>query len=492
MPEDELTFEQKVARARAEHDQLVHEMTPQISMPPPPPPAVPRRRNPLRPVASSAEVPAGRATTAPTRRNSGEAAAVASAWAAFLAADEASDAVRAHGSLLSACGVPDATAGRDAFYGVHRATLASPVVPHRTKSLVQGLLEHWTLRPQPRAAARLLISGAGPVGLRAAVEAAVMGMSVTVIERRVQISRVNILTLWAPTAEDLAAYGAHTFYSRFSTASVGSAPLHLGTREIQLVLLKNALLFGVKVCYGEELIGLQPATEQTARDATGFHAGSSYMSSASPRTNTGTDGVGDSAGSNACSDISGIGSGGGWLAWWRPSASTETHQTADGTLAFKPLKTGEYSTGIGQGRCNLMQTSGLDPSLIVSPDQVPSGDVSVAPLDALILAEGEWSDTCKRLGIEKSVDRFTQAIGLVLNLVYDHTDPRTDDNHIRSMYITPLDPVGRSLLAAGIDIEFGEYLKGATHYIAMTVTHRVSKPPPIFSPLPTVADCFLL
>jgi len=49
---------------------------------------------------------------------------------------------------------------------------------------------------------------------------------------------------------------------------------------------------------------------------------------------------------------------------------------------------------------------------------VPS-DVRLVQFDALALAEGEWSPTCKRLGVTKTVDRFATAIGLVVNLELD-------------------------------------------------------------------------
>ena len=81
-----------------------------------------------------------------------------------------------------------------------------------------------------------------PVGLRAAVEASLLGMRVTVLEKRAVFSRVNILTLWQPTADDLMALGAHLFYPRFSNRRVGTSPLHLGTREIQLVCGARALM----------------------------------------------------------------------------------------------------------------------------------------------------------------------------------------------------------------------------------------------------------
>ena len=179
------------------------------------------------------------------------------AWAAFLDAGEVSspglakplppnhspfattasqvlDAVSAYDALRRACRVPDGAFGRPAFDAVLEATLVSQV-PHKTKSLMTALGDNWKLRPIAHATTRVLISGAGPTGLRAAVEAALMGMRVHVIEKRSEFSRVNILMLWQNTADDLIAYGARTFYPKFTNRRVGTSPLHLGTREIQLV-----------------------------------------------------------------------------------------------------------------------------------------------------------------------------------------------------------------------------------------------------------------
>ena len=132
-----------------------------------------------------------------------------------------------------------------------------------------------------------------------------MGMQVHVIEKRDIFSRVNILMLWQQTADDLVQYGARTFYPKFSNRHVGNSPLHLGTREIQLVFLKNALLLGVKFSYGAELVGVH---------APGGPAGDR------------------------------------WQAYARTGGSTATHQTAGGALGFKPNKQAEYTTGVGQGK----------------------------------------------------------------------------------------------------------------------------------------------
>ena len=78
-----------------------------------------------------------------------------------------------------------------------------------------------------------------------------MGMEVHVLEKRETFSRVNILTLWKQTADDLMSFGAKLSCPKFTNHG---DLLHLGTREIQLVLFKSALLLGVTVHAGTEVI----------------------------------------------------------------------------------------------------------------------------------------------------------------------------------------------------------------------------------------------
>lgn len=99
----------------------------------------------------------------------------------------------------------------------------------------------------------VLISGAGPCGLRAAVECALLGMKVTVVDKRTKFSRANILSLWPGTCADLVSLGAKLFFPEMKTHG---GLLHLGTREIQLCLLKSALLLGVKLSYATEIKSL--------------------------------------------------------------------------------------------------------------------------------------------------------------------------------------------------------------------------------------------
>lgn len=294
------------------------------------------------------------------------------------------ETVAAFASLRRACAVPPGTFGRAGFDKVLEVTQVS-TVPHKTKSLMLTLVENWKKRPVADVATKVVISGAGPVGLRAAVEAALMGMQalppppplaspppartrahralpaqVHVVEKRSEFSRVNILMLWQPTADDLIAYGARTFYPKFTNRHIGTSPLHLGTREIQLVLLKNALLLGVTFSYGTELIGLQAPGP----------------------------------------------AGASWRAWVREMGSGDTQAT--GVLDFKPSKAGDYHSATGMGKCNQLQTSEIDPTFAIRGSNPTPPGVETIDFDALLLAEGEWSPTCKRLGVSKSVDRFSQ------------------------------------------------------------------------------------
>ena len=117
----------------------------------------------------------------------------------------------------------------------------------------------------------------------------------------------------------------------------------------------------------------------------------------------------------------------------------------------------------------MLQQSELDPSFALGADATPPPNVKKVSFDALLLAEGEWSTTCTKLGVTKSIDRFTQAIGLVINMVLDPKEPKTKDPNMRSFTVRPIDPVGKAFKEAGIGFEFAEYLKGETHYIVLTI-----------------------
>ncbi|GFS44773.1 protein-methionine sulfoxide oxidase mical3a [Nephila pilipes] len=101
---------------------------------------------------------------------------------------------------------------------------------------------------------RVLIIGAGPCGLRAAIEAQLLGAKVVVVEKRDRFSRNNVLHLWPFVIHDLRNLGAKKFFGKFCAGSID----HISIRQLQIILLKVALLLGVEV---HENIGFESLIE---------------------------------------------------------------------------------------------------------------------------------------------------------------------------------------------------------------------------------------
>jgi len=97
-----------------------------------------------------------------------------------------------------------------------------------------------------------LVVGAGPCGLRAAIELRLLGAQVTVVERRDTFSRINQLHIWSWVGEDLRGLGARMIEP--PPKDFGSNPdlLVIGINDLQKLLLKVALLLGVDVRLGLE------------------------------------------------------------------------------------------------------------------------------------------------------------------------------------------------------------------------------------------------
>ncbi|XP_062397053.1 F-actin-monooxygenase mical1 isoform X2 [Sardina pilchardus] len=100
---------------------------------------------------------------------------------------------------------------------------------------------------------KCLVLGAGPCGLRTAVELALLGAQVVVLEKRESFARNNVLHLWPFTIVDLRELAAKKFYGKFATGALD----HISIRQLQLILLKVALLLGVEVHTGVEFRGLK-------------------------------------------------------------------------------------------------------------------------------------------------------------------------------------------------------------------------------------------
>ena len=94
----------------------------------------------------------------------------------------------------------------------------------------------------------LVVVGAGPIGLRTAIESQLLGAKVCVMEKRSSFTRNNVLHLWPWVIEDLKSLGAKHFYPRFCTGTMN----HISIKRLQCILLKTALVLGVEIFPGVE------------------------------------------------------------------------------------------------------------------------------------------------------------------------------------------------------------------------------------------------
>ncbi|XP_060742006.1 F-actin-monooxygenase mical2b isoform X7 [Tachysurus vachellii] len=115
---------------------------------------------------------------------------------------------------------------------------------------------------------KCLIIGGGPCGLRTAIELAFLGAKVVVIEKRDTFSRNNVLHLWPFTIHDLRGLGAKKFYGKFCAGAID----HISIRQLQLMLLKIALLLGVEFHVNVEFVKLLEPPEDQENEGPGWKA----------------------------------------------------------------------------------------------------------------------------------------------------------------------------------------------------------------------------
>ncbi|CAF98951.1 unnamed protein product [Tetraodon nigroviridis] len=115
---------------------------------------------------------------------------------------------------------------------------------------------------------RCLIIGSGPCGLRTAIELALLGCKVVVIEKRDTFSRNNVLHLWPFTIHDLRGLGAKKFYGKFCAGSID----HISIRQLQLMLLKVCLILGVEIHVNVEFTGLAEPPKEPSDVGSGWRA----------------------------------------------------------------------------------------------------------------------------------------------------------------------------------------------------------------------------
>ncbi|XP_056134215.1 F-actin-monooxygenase MICAL2 isoform X2 [Lampris incognitus] len=115
---------------------------------------------------------------------------------------------------------------------------------------------------------KCLVIGGGPCGLRTAIELALLGAKVVVIEKRDSFSRNNVLHLWPYTIHDLRGLGAKKFYGKFCAGAID----HISIQQLQLILLKVALVLAVEFHISVEFVKLLEPPEDQQCTAVGWRA----------------------------------------------------------------------------------------------------------------------------------------------------------------------------------------------------------------------------
>jgi len=99
---------------------------------------------------------------------------------------------------------------------------------------------------------KVLVIGGGPVGLRTAIEAQLLGCQTVVLEARTAFTRNNVLKLWKFLIEDLKMLGVKKLYGKFASGNIN----HISIRILQTTLLKICLMLGIKVYTGVKFLDL--------------------------------------------------------------------------------------------------------------------------------------------------------------------------------------------------------------------------------------------
>ena len=169
----------------------------------------------------------------------------------FVNAESVENILRTFGQICAAGGV-EAGAGRATLGALTKDVV--PRLPHRLKGLFKALNdrvgrpEYGGVGAEARRELAVSIVGAGPIGLRCAIELALLGCRVRLLEKRAEFTRLNVLHLWEWVEEDLKDLGVKTIdASIFASADY----VRVGTCQLQHSLLKLALLVGVHVDFGD-------------------------------------------------------------------------------------------------------------------------------------------------------------------------------------------------------------------------------------------------
>ncbi|KAI9353640.1 hypothetical protein BDR26DRAFT_913899 [Obelidium mucronatum] len=368
-------------------------------------------------------------------------ASFAAAFETFIASEEVAEILEAFAAAIAAACLPADQPYSYKLFSSH----VTPLVSYKRKSLL-GVFDCKVRASAMNhnedsggdgshgvAGKRVVISGAGPVGLRAAVEAALVGFQVVVVELRSEFSRHNVIKTWNSTIADLQALGLSHFYPAFS--GHGGGTLHLGIREMQTLLLKAALLLGAGVAYERGVVAVADS-------------GVAWAVRAPPAAEA--------------------------------RAALKLRAAACDAVALQP---GE------QDAARLAKRSAVD---FFEPAASNDGAVERAaplpahaiPFEYLLVAEGESSRLIRHLGFDRKVWKFANMIGIVVNIDITPAalkSPSSLERTLPEFVVTRMaakwkeGPLGK-LSDLGFELENLEYLRSMkTHFFVCTIKKQTLK-----------------
>ena len=96
----------------------------------------------------------------------------------------------------------------------------------------------------------VVVVGAGPAGLLSAIHYTFLGANVTILEKREDFARHNVVKLWPSSVSYLKSVGLKYFFPAFCYGGVE----HIGIRRLQSSLLKVALVLGITFRFGIKIV----------------------------------------------------------------------------------------------------------------------------------------------------------------------------------------------------------------------------------------------